>query len=119
MRKYLHWKTYLILFAMIIVGVALYHFDKLAKEMAIEEKRRVIILVAGLEAVATSPTAAHASHTDITFASKVITDNTTIPLIITDNQDNIIDHTNMDSVKLAKNPEYLNRQLERFKQLNQ
>lgn len=116
MRRYLHWKTYLVLFALTIVAVALYHFNRLAQHMAAEEKKRVQIIVDGIEAI-TLATAA-ASNNDITFASKIVTENRSIPLIIADMDGNILSHTNLDSARLSRDSGYLQSRLEAFKKVH-
>lgn len=116
MRRYLHWKTYLVLFALTIVAVALYHFNRLAQDMAAEEKKRVQIIVDGIEAITLA--AATTSNNDITFASKIVTENETIPLIIADIEGNILSHTNIDSARIARDPSYLDSRLQDFKKVH-
>lgn len=115
MRRYLHWKTYLVVFAILIVTVALYNFNKMAVEMSVEERKRVETLVEGFKTVAESP--ASGSLNDITFASKVITENTSIPLIITDEAGNVVSHANLDSNKVD-DTSYIARKLNEFKALH-
>jgi two-component sensor histidine kinase len=112
MRKYLHWKTYLTVFALTIVGFALYYFNRVAKDMAIEEEKKVNMLV---EAIRTVAMASPGSQNDVTFAYKVIEQNTTIPLFITDSSGNIIDRANLDTTRLQKDPDYLKRKYEQFR----
>jgi two-component system, sporulation sensor kinase D len=53
---------------------------------------------------------------DITFVLKVLQENTTVPVILTDENDNILSKRNLDSVQ-EKNPEYVNQQLALMKKL--
>lgn len=115
MRKYLHWKSYLVVFALAIVGFALYYFNRVAKDMEIEEQKKVAVLVEAIRTVASTP---NQTQTDITFASKVITENKTIPLIITDEDGKIGEHMNLDSARIASDPGYLKRKYEEFKKLH-
>lgn len=119
MRQYLHWKSYLVVFALTIVGLALYYFNQVAKDMAVEEEKKVNVLVEAIRTVAQSPTGGSQSGegvaTDVTFASKVISENTTIPVFVTDQEENIIDIKNLDTSRLAKDPEYLKRKYADFK----
>lgn len=112
MRQYLHWKTYLVLFALAIVSLALYYFSSIVRTMEEEEKKRVQIVVEGIQTIAT------ASYTnienDITFASKVVTENTNIPLIITDEEGNILGFNNLDSIRISRHAEYLDNKLKTF-----
>lgn len=114
MRKYLHWKTYLVVFALTIVGLALYYFNQVAKDMEVEERKKVALLVEAIRAVVQTRTQ---SQTDVTFATKVITENTTIPLIITDPDGNM-QPTNLDTARMARDPDYLKRKYEEFKKLH-
>ncbi len=116
MRKYLHWKSYLVVFALAIVGFALYYFNRVAKDMAVEEQKKITILVEAIRSVALAPPEA---QTDITFASKVITENNTIPLIITDEKGEIVWNMNLDSVRLVEDTGYLKRKYEEFRKLHE
>jgi signal transduction histidine kinase len=115
MRKYLHWKTYLVIIALVIVGIALYFFNQVAKEMAIEEQKKVRVLVEAIKTMSENPAS---DKNDVTFASKVITENTTIPLIVTDNEGNVQDNMNLDSARLRKDPGYHKRKLDEFQKLH-
>lgn len=116
MRRYLHWKTYLVVLALAIVAVALYKFNRMAQEMSREESKKVRTLVDGFQSVMRSP--ASSSNNDITFASKVITENTTIPLILTDEKGNIIGNVNIDTSEIRKHPDLLSGKLLEFKKLH-
>jgi signal transduction histidine kinase len=115
MRKYLHWKSYLVAFALVIVGLALYYFNQVAKDMEAEEQKKVLMLV---EAIRTIGMTAPTSQNDVTFATKVIAENTTIPLFITDEDENIVDAKNLDSTRLVKDPDYITRKYKEFKKLH-
>jgi signal transduction histidine kinase len=115
MRQYLHWKSYLVVFALAIVGLALYYFNQVAKEMATEEHKKVAMMV---EAIKTVAMANPMAQTDVTFASKMISENNTIPLFITDQNLKIIDSRNLDTTRLASDPDYLNRKFNQFKALH-
>lgn len=115
MRKYLHWKSYLVVFALTIVGLALYYFNQVAKDMEVEEHKKVEMMV---EAIKTVVIANANSQADITFATKVIDGNTTIPLFITDLEGNIMDKKNLDTTRLAKDPDYINRKYKEFRKLH-
>jgi signal transduction histidine kinase len=62
---------------------------------------------------------ASSSNNDITFASKVITENTTIPLILTDEQGHIIGNVNIDTAEIRKRPDLLSVKLLEFKKLHE
>ncbi|MFT4062501.1 MAG: HAMP domain-containing sensor histidine kinase [Edaphocola sp.] len=112
MRSYLHWRTYLTLLAVGIVGCALYYFNQMAVEMEQEERKKVGILI---EAIRTVATATPTTQPDVTFAYKVIDNNNTIPLFLTDAGGKITDHKNLDTGRLTQDPDYLYRKYEQFK----
>lgn len=89
----------------------------MAIEMSVEERNKVETLVEGFKAV--SLASLSNTNNDITLASKIITDNTTIPLIITDDQGNVVSHANIDSNKIRKNPDFLSQKLKDFKKLHE
>lgn len=113
MRQYFNWKTYLIIVAMCIVGASLYYTNQLAAKLAEEERKNIEQLVEGLKVQSTTidPTA-------LKFASMVLDQNKTIPLILTDDKGVIISSINLDSVKLAKDPKYQEEKLIEFKDLH-
>src|ERR1700748_3122089 len=115
MRQYLHWKSYLVIFALTIVGLALYYFNRVAKDMATEEHKKVTMMV---EAIKTVAMANPADQTDITFATKMISENNTIPLFITDDHFKIQDSKNIDTSRLAKDPDYIKRKFDQFRALH-
>lgn len=112
MRKFFNRRTYLIIAALAIVGFALYYFNRIAGDMAVEEQAKVNTLIEALNTVNSASTSTLGN--DITFASKVITQNTSIPLIITDERGNIQYHVNLDTVRLRQDSSYIKRKLEEF-----
>ncbi len=112
MRKFFNRRTYLIIAALAIVGFALFYFNRIAGDMAVEEQAKVNTLIEALNTVNSASTSTLGN--DITFASKVITQNTSIPLIITDERGNIQYHVNLDTVRLRQDSSYIKRKLEEF-----
>ena len=94
MRQYLNWKTYLAFIALFIVSASLYSTSQLAGKLAIEEKKKVEELARALKTLS-NPNNSNSQET--AFASNIIADNTTIPLIITDEKYGIIDSKNIDT----------------------
>jgi hypothetical protein len=43
----------------------------------------------------------------------ILTENKTIPIIVTDERDSIVDHANLDSVKVAEDPGYVQEKIKR------
>src|ERR1700684_1534400 len=93
MRQYLNWKTYLALIALFIVSASLYYTNQLAAKLADEEKKKVEELAGALKTLVKSK-----NDQETAFASTIITQNTTIPLIVTDEKLGIIDSRNIDTL---------------------
>lgn len=111
----------MVVIALVIVGVTLFYFNRVAKDMAVEEQKKVNLLVEAFKTIAMTPALSQNQYgvqTDVTFASKVIAENNTIPVFITDDQLNWIDQMNLDTTRLKKDPEYLNRKFQEFKNLH-
>ncbi len=114
MRQYLNWKTYLALIALFIVGASLYYTSQLAGKLAVEEKKKVEELARALK-ILSMPSNSNAQES---FASNIIAENTTIPLIITDEKNHIISDNNIDN-EHAQNPDQLlNEKLTLFKKMH-
>ncbi len=113
MRQYLNWKTYLALIAVFIVGASLYYTNQLAGKLADEEKKKVEELAAALKTLVTSK-----NDQETAFASTIITQNTTIPLIVTDEKIRIIDSKNIDTVHAISPGRVVVEKLEEFKRLH-
>lgn len=94
MRQYLNWKTYLALVAVLIVGASLYYTNRLAAELAIEEKKKVEELGEALK-VLSNPSNTNELETQV--AVNTLEQNKTIPVVIADEKDNIIDKRNIDT----------------------
>ena len=95
MRQYLNWKTYLSLIALLIVGASLYYTSQLAEKLALEEKKKVEEVANAIKTLS-NPNVSNLQET--TFASNIITRDTVIPLIITDEKGGIIDTKNLDTI---------------------
>lgn len=101
--------------AVMIVGLSVYYSNHLAKEMAQEEKQRI-----NLWAEATRRLISSNEVSDISFLMEVIKGNTTIPVLIADEEGTVIDHRNlgiseesdMDSEKTER---FLAQKLAEFK----
>ena len=108
MRVYeqkLRWKRLLFLVAIGIGALSLWYTNKLVNKLASEEEKKVL-----LWANATKQLINANENTDINFLLDIIKDNTTIPVILVDNDSNIIANRNLDSTKVD-DPKYLKKQL--------
>lgn len=110
MRQYFNWKTYLVIIAACIVTASLYFTNKLAGKLAQEETKEVEKLVDGIITINNA-----GPDQDLTFVSTFISANTTIPLIIADEEGAIIDFKNIDTSQAKDGQKYLNRRFEELK----
>jgi signal transduction histidine kinase len=110
MRQYINWKSYLIVIALAIVTATLFYTNRLARNLGIEEKRRVEQVVAGIKTISNAK-----PDQDVTFAGAIVDQNTTIPMIITDAGGKIIDSKNIDTRNTKDVQKLLKQKLEQFK----
>jgi two-component system, sporulation sensor kinase E len=103
------WKRLLFIVALVIGLLSLWYTNKLVQKLAIEEEKKVL-----LWANATKQLINANENTDINFLLDIIKDNQTIPVILVDDEENIIANRNLDSVK-AEDKKYLQQQLAEMK----
>ena len=109
-RQYLNLRTFLAIVAIFIVSGTIIYSQYLARKIESDEKIRVEQwLLAGK--FISSP---DSLTPDIGFATRIITDNKTIPIIETDENDQITQSVNLDSVK-SLDKKYLEAKLAEFK----
>ena len=107
------WKAALIAFGVVIGIVSLFYTETFLKELRAEEERKIVLWAKAVEAVFLSE-----DDSNLAFYSQIIQDNKTIPVILVNDEDEIIAHRNLDVPE--SNPErYLNRKLEEFKESGQ
>jgi len=89
------WKLLLLTAALLIGAASLWYTNKLVKNLADEERKKI-----NLWAEATKKLADVSElNTDLGFPYAVISDNTTIPVILTDSSFGFITYRNLDSLK--------------------
>ncbi len=110
MRQYLNWKTYLAIVALFIVGASLYYTSQLAGKLATEERKKVEELAGALKTLIKSN-----NLQETAFASNIIAQNTTIPLIILDDKGHIADSRNIDTLHTTNPHAVVKEKLEEFK----
>jgi signal transduction histidine kinase len=107
------WKQVLILLALAIGIGSLWYTNNLVEELAEQERSKVELWARGTSYLANSP-----EDADLSFVFEVIRDNTSIPIILTDGDDNIISVRNFDE-RLSEDSVYLGKQLRLFKERNE
>lgn len=109
-----NWKTGLALIAIAIVSGTIFYSQYLAKKIALEERIKVEEWVEAGKLLVNDTTGM-----SLRLVSIIITQNKSIPIIVTDENDNILDHVNLDSVEIARNPEYVRQRLNTFTSRNE
>jgi len=110
------WKLYLFLFAGIIGIGSLLYTNRLVKLIAEEEKKKIELWAEATRQLAdlSDITEPNYRQNSPGFPLQVVEFNTTIPIILADQEDYIIAHRNLDSLKM-EDPDYSKRQLEKMK----
>ena len=130
------WKGILLLIALLIVGGSLWYTKTIVNKIAEEERKKAILWAEAIQkkanlvnytnelfqkianeerkkvelwAEATKQLAGTTVITDYTFILKVVADNTTVPVILTNESGEIISHRNLDS-ELSKNKAWVKEQ---------
>jgi hypothetical protein len=89
------WKILLLLAALFIGSASLWYTNRLVKSLSEEERKKV-----ELWAEATRKLADYNDvNADLNFLTIVISNNTTIPVLLTDEKGEMISYRNLDSLK--------------------
>ncbi len=96
--------------AFLIVVASVSYTNWLASDLAEQERAKVKLWADAYKNLNLAD-----ENTDIGFLFEVIRNNNTVPMILTDGDDQIIDSRNLDTNKIKKSPNYLPRQLEEMK----
>lgn len=113
MRQYLNWKSYLVFMALLIVSASLLYTSELAHRLADEEKKKVVQLADAIKSLSKST-----GNQETSLASNIITQNTTIPLIITDDKGKITSINNIDTARVPNSNQFLLTKLAEFKEIH-
>jgi len=112
MRQYLNWKTYLSLIALFIVSASLYYTNLLAGKLADEERKKIFAVANAVKTVSSNTS----NTQDQACASNIIAENTTIPLIFTNDSGEIVGQRNIDTAhSLIPVSKLIPEKLEEFK----
>ena len=104
-----NWKTGLAVIAIAIVSGTIFYSQYLAKKIAREERMKVEEWVEAGKLLVNDSTGMSDK-----LVSIIITQNKSIPIIVTDEKNNILDHVNLDSTEIARDSTYLRRKLRSF-----
>jgi signal transduction histidine kinase len=101
------WKRALALIAICIGVFSIWYTNKLVKQLATEEQKKIKLWANATQSMAKA-------EGNIDFLLDIVTGNETIPIILTDNNDKIISYRNLDST-LATDTNYLAEELVKMK----
>ncbi|MCD8288074.1 MAG: HAMP domain-containing histidine kinase [Porphyromonadaceae bacterium] len=99
--------------ALILVALFLYISDRLVKDLSLEERNKIEIWAEATRSVASSQT-----DVDMNLVLKILQSNTTIPIIITDSNDNILQTHNIN-IPERHGEQFLQRKLHSLKEKQQ
>jgi signal transduction histidine kinase len=109
-RKKLVWKLLLLIFAVVIGLGSLFYTQQLVAKLKQEEKKKAEQWAEATRRLVTSD--------DFEFLFRIIEDNTTVPVILTDGTKNIISHRNIPA-GIASDTLSLQRELSRMEKRNE
>jgi signal transduction histidine kinase len=102
------WKRALLLFAASIVAATVWYTGNLAREIKLEEERKVQQLAKAFENISSA-----SLDQDFTFMIEFVGQNETIPVILVDESGQIVEFKNLHPEK-SKDPQYLESQLKKM-----
>jgi two-component sensor histidine kinase len=108
------WKLLLFIFAIIIGVGSLWYTNQLVRDLSIEEQKKVKLWAEATKRLSD----VSLDNQDLDFLIDVVTNNTTIPVMWIDANENLKGLRNLDSLR-SQNPEYLKNQLEKMKSENE
>ena len=109
MRRYLNWKSVLALVAVGIVVATLSYTSSLAQKLALQERKDMEQWAEAIKVLTNT-----SEDVDISFALYYVEQNTTIPVIQTDEGGNITGFTNLDTAGKRDQDAYLRRTMKEF-----
>jgi signal transduction histidine kinase len=113
-RSWLNWKTGLTLLAVSIITAVIFYSGTLSKKIAADERKKVDAWVEAQQTIIDT-----SKGSSLSLATKIVTENTDIPIIETNERDSITgNYMNLDHARIAADSGYLPQQLRTFKKLN-
>ena len=112
-QQIFNWRTVLAFVAICIVSGTIFYSQYLARKIAKDERQKVAQWVEAAKSLINSPTDA-----DTRLPSMILTENKSIPIIETNENDSITQFINLDSSEAAKNISYVEKKLNHFKSQN-
>ena len=107
------WKLALFLFAVLIGFSSLFYTETLVYRLKMEERENIEVWAEAIRLINLAD-----QNLNLEFLATVNEYNNTVPVILTDESDNIIDTKNFDDNKIKREPDYLQKNLEKIKEDN-
>ena len=108
-----NWRTGLAIVAIAIVSGTIFYSQFLAHKIAKEERLKVEQWVEAGKLLMSDQ-----SGVSDKLAGIIISENKTIPIIVTDEKGVILDHVNLDSASVKDDPQYVEKKMREFKSEN-
>jgi signal transduction histidine kinase len=112
-RQIFTWRTLLAVTAILIVSGTIWYSSYLAKKIEHEERQKVEEWVEASKAIL------NPANTDTRLPFQIIQNNDDIPIIETNERDSITSYVNIDTGKIASDPNFLKTSLKSFRSENQ
>ena len=112
-RQFFNWRTFLVMMALLIVAASLFYTSQLASKLAIEERKKVALFAEGIKSIATAQ-----NGEEVSFVTNIITQDSTIPRIITDEKGFIQDIRAIDTNGVKNVPQFLKNKIAEYKKIN-
>jgi len=112
-KQFLTWRSFAILFGLAIVAISFYYINGITKEMEVAEKEKVKTTIEGIKYLNQLE-----NNSDASFATYVVAQNKTIPIIIVSDDGNNI-YINLDSTQVQKDSTFVDKKIKEYKALKQ
>jgi signal transduction histidine kinase len=108
------WKILLLLAALLIGAASLWYTNSLVQDLAQEERKKIQLWAEATRKLGDVTDL----NADLSFPYQVISDNNTIPVILTDTNWQMITYRNLDSAKMLK-PEFVQKEIAAMREENE
>ncbi|ULQ53203.1 sensor histidine kinase [Flavihumibacter fluvii] len=108
-----NWRTLLAFLALVIVTGTIFYSRYLARKIAVEERNKVELWVTASKAIFDNP------NMPLALPNMIRNDQTSIPIIETNERDSIVSFINLDSLQAMEDKGFLAAKLKEFKRGNE
>lgn len=109
---FFNWRTALAALGILIVSGTIIYSSYVSRKIQDDEKRKVQMWIEAQNTIIIT------ENNEALTLAQFVRQNTTLPIIHTNERDSIIDYINLDSAKVARDSAYVPRQLRAFKSLH-